>query len=50
MLKKNKQDPDIYSNKNGYFKNPAAIDLLKSISGERFTLMINWQTVGILMS
>ncbi len=34
MLKKDKQDPDIYSNKNGYFKNPTAVDLLKSISGD----------------
>lgn len=34
MLKKDKQDPDIYSSKNGYFKNPTAVDLLKSISGD----------------
>jgi len=34
MLKKDKQDPDIYSNKNGYFKNATAVDLLKSISGD----------------
>ena len=45
MLKKDKQDADIYSSKNGYFKNPTAVDyqLLMMI----FALMTNWQTVGI---
>ena len=34
MLKKDKQDPDIYSRKEGYFQNPTAVDLLKSVIGD----------------
>ena len=34
MLKKDKQDPDTYSRKKGYFKNPTAVDLVKAISGD----------------
>ncbi len=52
MLKMDKEDPDIYSPKKGYFKNPTATDFLKSISGDkilfndkpangRFTYVVN---------
>ena len=36
MMKKDKEDSDIYDPKNGYFKNPTATNLLDAIKNDRF--------------